>query len=52
MSRLIEMGQSAKDASVVLATLKTQEKNRALTASAEALEKNIDRVLELSLIHI
>ena len=46
MSRLIEMGQAAKDASVVLATLKTQEKNRALTASAEALEKNIDRVLE------
>lgn len=46
MSRLIEMGQAAKDASVVLATLKTPEKNRALTVSAEALERNIERVLE------
>ncbi len=46
MSRLIEMGQAAKDASVVLATLKTTEKNRALNASADALEKNMDRVLE------
>ncbi len=46
MSRLIEMGQAAKDASVILARLKTPEKNMALIASAEALEKNMDKVLE------
>ncbi len=46
MSRLIEMGQAAKDASVVLAKLKTTEKNKALIASAEALEKNMDKILE------
>ena len=46
MSRLIEMGQAAKDASVVLAKMGTQEKNAALTASADALEENIQRVLE------
>lgn len=46
MSRLTEMGQAAKDASVVLARLRTPEKNKALIASAEALEKNIDVVIE------
>ena len=32
MSRLIEMGQAAKEASVVLAKLRTPEKNKALIA--------------------
>lgn len=45
MSRLIEMGQAAKEASVVLAKLRTPEKNKALIASAEALERNIDKIL-------
>lgn len=45
MSRLTEMGQSAKDASVILAKLRTPEKNKALLASADALEKNIDIIL-------
>lgn len=46
MSRLTEMGQKAKDASVVLAKLKAPEKNKALIASAKALEDNIEKVLE------
>ena len=33
MSSLIEMGQRAKDAAVVLATLSTPAKNKALLAS-------------------
>ena len=37
MSSLIEMGQRAKDAAVVLATLSTHAKNKALLASADAL---------------
>lgn len=37
MSNLIEMGKKAKAASVVLATLPTPEKNKALLVSAEAL---------------
>ena len=37
MSSLIEMGQKAKDAAVVLATLSTPAKNKALLASANAL---------------
>lgn len=48
MSRLIEMGKAAKNASVILAKLKTPEKNRALNACADALEKNMDRVLEVN----
>ena len=48
MSRLIEMGKAAKDASVIHAKLKTPEKNRALNACADALEKNMDRVLEVN----
>ena len=48
MSRLIEMGKAAKDASVILAKLKTPEKNRALNACADTLEKNMDRVLEVN----
>lgn len=48
MSRLIEMGKAAKDASVILAKLKTPEKNRALNACADALEKNMNRVLEVN----
>ena len=48
MSRLIEMGKAAKDASVILAKLKTPEKNRALNACADALEKNMDRVLDVN----
>lgn len=48
MSRLIEMGKAAKDASVILAKLKTPEKNRALNACADALEKNMGRVLEVN----
>lgn len=48
MSRLIEMGKAAKDASIILAKLKTPEKNRALNACADALEKNMDRVLEVN----
>ena len=48
MSRLIERGKAAKDTSVVLAKLKTPEKNRALNACADALEKNMDRVLEVN----
>ena len=46
MSRLIEMGQAAKKASVVIAKLTTPEKNKALIASAEALENNIEKILE------
>ncbi len=46
MSKLTEMGQKAKDASVVLARLKAPEKNTALIASAKALEDNIEKVLE------
>ena len=45
MSRLIEMGQAAKEASVVLAKLRTPEKNKALIVSAEALEQNMDKIL-------
>ena len=45
MSRLIEMGQAAKEASVVLAKLRSPEKNKALIASAEALEQNMDKIL-------
>ena len=45
MSRLIEMGQAAKEASVVLAKLRTPEKNKALIASAKALEQNMDKIL-------
>ncbi len=37
MSNLTEMGKRAKEASVVLATLATPRKNKALLASAEAL---------------
>ena len=37
MSNLIEMGKKAKDAAVVLATLPTPVKNKALLASADAL---------------
>ncbi len=37
MSSLIEMGQKAKDAAVVLANLSTPAKNKALLASADAL---------------
>ena len=48
MSRLIEMGQAAKEASVVLAKLRTPEKNKALIASAEALEQNMDCLLYTS----
>ena len=46
MSRLTEMGQAAKEAAVVLAILSSNEKNNALKASADALEKNINEVLE------
>ncbi len=46
MSRLTEMGQAAKEAAVVLARLSSNEKNNALKASADALEKNIHEVLE------
>lgn len=46
MSKMTEMGQKAKDASVVLARLKAPEKNTALIASAKALEDNIEKVLE------
>ena len=46
MSRLTEMGQAAKDAAVILARLSSNEKNSALAAAAEALEKNMDKVLE------
>ena len=42
MSRLTEMGQAAKEAAVVLARLSSNEKNNALKASADALEKNIN----------
>ena len=45
MSKLTEMGQKAKDASVVLARLKAPEKNTALIASAKALEDHIEKVL-------
>ncbi|WP_458407861.1 glutamate-5-semialdehyde dehydrogenase [Anaerotignum sp.] len=37
MSNLVEMGKKAKDAAVVLATLSTPVKNKALLASADAL---------------
>ena len=37
MSNLVEMGKKAKDAAVVLATLPTPVKNKALLASADAL---------------
>ena len=40
------MGQAAKEAAVVLARLSSNEKNNALKASADALEKNINEVLE------
>lgn len=46
MSRLTEMGQAAKEAAVVLARLSSNEKNNALKASADELEKNINEVLE------
>lgn len=46
MSRLTEMGQAAKEAAVVLARLSSNEKNNALKASADALEKSINEVLE------
>lgn len=52
MSRLIEMGKDAKTASVVIAKLSAPEKNKALIASAEALEKNIDKILEANKIDV
>lgn len=45
MTRLIEMGRAAKEASFVIAKLKTPDKNKALTASAEALEQNTEKIL-------
>ena len=38
--------RAAKEAAVVLARLSSNEKNNALKASADALEKNINEVLE------
>ena len=46
MSNLVEMGKKAKDAAVVLATLPTPVKNKALLASADALMAAKEDILE------
>lgn len=46
MSELLEMGKKAKEASVILATLPTPEKNKVLRNSADALLENMDKLLE------
>ena len=45
MSNLVEMGKKAKSAAVVLATLPTPVKNKALLASADALMAAKDEIL-------
>ena len=45
MSNLVEMGKKAKCAAVVLATLPTPVKNKALLASADALMAAKDDIL-------
>lgn len=45
MSNLVEMGKKAKSAAVVLATLSTPAKNKALLASADALMAAKDEIL-------
>ena len=45
MSNLVEMGKKAKDAAVVLATLSTPVKNKALLASADALMAAKEEIL-------
>ncbi|MBR4934719.1 MAG: glutamate-5-semialdehyde dehydrogenase [Anaerotignum sp.] len=45
MSNLVEMGKKAKAAAVVLATLSTPVKNKALLASADALMAAMDDIL-------
>jgi len=45
MSNLVEMGKKAKQAAVVLATLSTPVKNKALLASAEAIMAAKDDIL-------
>lgn len=46
MSRLIEMGQQAKKAAVVLANLSTPEKNKALLHAADALTTATNDILK------
>ena len=45
MSNLVEMGKKAKDAAVVLATLSTPVKNKALLASADAIMAAKEEIL-------
>ena len=45
MSNLVEMGKKAKEAAVVLATLSTPVKNKALVASADALMAAKEEIL-------
>ena len=45
-SQMVEMGQRARQASVVLARLSTEVKNRALIAMADALTANRERLLK------
>ena len=52
MTRLVEMGISAKDAAVTLAKLKTPDKDKALMAAADALEKNVQKVLSANKIDV
>ncbi|MBQ2879105.1 MAG: glutamate-5-semialdehyde dehydrogenase, partial [Anaerotignum sp.] len=46
MSNLVEMGKKAKEAAVVLATLSTPVKNKALLASADAIMAAKEDILE------
>jgi len=43
---ILEMCKRAKEASYQLARLSTETKNRALSVMAEALEENVDKILE------
>ncbi|MCK4400923.1 glutamate-5-semialdehyde dehydrogenase [bacterium] len=47
-----KIAQSAKDASRVLATLSTEEKNKALLSIANGIEKNKAKILSVNLIDI
>ena len=46
MDKIISQAKLAKEASLALATLSSETKNRALNAIADALEKNRKRILE------
>ena len=49
---LTEIGKRAKDAAAKLAVTSTEDKNRILSAMANALRENSDRILEANALDI